>query len=195
MSKVIPVIPAKNMSEQCGFYESVGFTIVKKYTAPPYAVAEYDDITLHFWANKKQVPEENAICIIIEVDDVDKINEIFTSNLKNALGRIPRSGFPRITKVRELKEDRRFTLSDPSGNTIYFTTPAQTPAARTLDNEKHAKVFGAVYDLFYSHENPEKAQKALPTIMKHRDELSPADKEKLDKLVQAIENAQNIIDD
>lgn len=195
VSKVIPVLPAKNMKEQCAFYESIGFTVVKKYTAPPYAVVEYDDITLHFWANKEQVPEENAICVFIEVDDVDHVNELFTTNLKKAIGKIPRSGFPRISKVRELKEDRRFTLSDPSGNTIYFATPADAPAARTLDSEKHAKVFGAVYDLLYSHENSEKAEKALPTIMRHRDELSPVDQEKLDILAMAIKNALNADDD
>lgn len=191
MSKVIPVLPAKNMNEQCAFYESIGFTVAKKYTAPPYAVVEYDDISIHFWSNKEQVPEENAICVLVEVDDVDYVNECFTENLKKAAGKIPRSGFPRISKVRELKEDRRFTLSDPSGNTFYFATPAEAPAARTLENEKHAKVFGAIYDLLYSHENPEKANKALPTIMRHRGELSPADQEKLDTLAQEIQKAQN----
>lgn len=192
MSQVIPILPAKNMREQCAFYEIIGFTVVKEYTAPPYAVLGYEDITLHFWANKKQVPEENSICVFIQVDDVDYVNGLFTTNIKKATGKVPRSGFPRISKVRELKEDRRFTLSDPSGNTIYFATPTEAPATRTLDNEKYAKIFGAVYDLLYSHENPEKAEKALPTIMRHREELSPADQEKLDILAQEIKKAQNI---
>lgn len=195
MSKVIPILPAKNLNGQCAFYESLGFAVTKKYKAPPYAVVEYDDISIHFWVNKAQIPEENAICVFIEVDDVDHVNEIFTSNLKKTSGKIPRSGFPRITKVRELKEDRRFTLSDPSGNTIYFATPAATPAARMLEDEKYAKIFGAVYDLLYSHENPEKAKKALPTIMRHRDELSPADREKLDALAAEIEKSQDACND
>jgi predicted enzyme related to lactoylglutathione lyase len=195
MSKIIPLLPAKNMSEQCTFYESIGFTLVKKYTAPPYAVVEYEDISLHFWLNKKQAPEENATCIFIEVDNVDDINNLFVTNLKQATGKIPRSGFPRISKIRELKEDRRFTLSDPSGNTIYFGTPAKMPVARMLENEKYAKIFGTIYDLLYSHENPEKAKKALPKIMRHREELSPVDKEKLDVLAQEIEKAQNVLDE
>lgn len=159
MSKVIPVIPAKNLTEQCAFYESIGFTVSKKYTAPPYAVVEYEDIILHFWVNKAQVPEENPICVFIEVDYVDIVNEQFTASIKKVTGKIPRSGFPRISKVRELKENKRFTLSDPAGNTIYFATPADAPAARTLENEKHAKIFGAVYDLLHSHENPEKRKR------------------------------------
>lgn len=191
MSKVIPVLPAKNMNEQCSFYESLGFELTKKYKAPPYAVVEYDDIVIHFWSNKAQVPEENAICMLIEVDDIDQINTSFTKMLKKSLGRIPRSGFPRISKVRELKEDRRFTLADPSGNTLFFFTPAETPAARALENEKYAKTFGAIYDLLYSHENPGKAMKALPTIMRHRDELSLADQEKLDALARAIDEAMS----
>ena len=189
VSKVIPVLPAKNMGEQCAFYESIGFEVTKKYTAPPYAVVEYDDIVLHFWANKAQAPEENAICTLIEIDDVDRINELFASNLKKFTGKVPRSGFPRISKVRDLKEDRRFTLSDPSGNTFYFATPAEAPAARTLENKKYAKIFGAIYDLLYSHEDAQKAKNALPTIMRHRDELCLADQEKLDVLEQEINKA------
>lgn len=52
VSKVIPILPAKNMNEQCAFYESIGFAVAKKYKAPPYAVVEFDDIAIHFWSSK-----------------------------------------------------------------------------------------------------------------------------------------------
>lgn len=46
MTKVIPVLPAKDMNEQCSFYKSLGFELTKKYKAPPYAVVKYDDIVI-----------------------------------------------------------------------------------------------------------------------------------------------------
>jgi hypothetical protein len=63
--------------------------------------------------------------------------------------------------------------------------------ARTLTNEKHAKAFAAVYDLLHSHEEPEKATKALSVFMRNVDELDVSDKEKLDVLVFEIEEAQS----
>jgi predicted enzyme related to lactoylglutathione lyase len=162
-AKVIPILPCTNINEQCAFYESIGFTTVAKYTAPnPYAVVQYDDITLHFWGSKKHIPEHNASCVFIEVDDVDTINELFCDNIKKATGKVPRTGFGRITQTRSLKEDRRFTLCDPAGNTFYIGTPQTDCPDRTLDNSQHSKMFAVAYDLLHSHENPEKAAKTLP---------------------------------
>jgi hypothetical protein len=131
MSKVIPILPCVNVNEQCAFYESIGFETIAKYTTPnAYAVLNYKDITLHFWGSKKHEPAANASMIFVEVDDVNEFNTVFSENIKKACGKIPRSGMPRITKVRELKEDRRFTLCDPAGNTLYFGTPTNGKLSR-----------------------------------------------------------------
>jgi hypothetical protein len=132
--------------------------------------------------------------VFIEVGDVEIFNADFCGNIKKATGKTPRTGMPRITKVRNLKDDKRFTLCDPAGNTIYFGTPNDggTVEARTLENEKHAKAFAVVYDLLHSHEDPEKASKALAVFMRYKDELNDSDKDKLAGLASEIEEAQKV---
>lgn len=192
MAKVIPILPCMQIDEQCAFYESIGFVVDAKYKAPnAYAVVRYDDITLHFWGSKKHDPSANASMLFVAIDDANALNATFCENIKKASGRIPRSGMPRITKVRELKDDKRFTLCDPAGNTLYFGTPNDGAAVtnRTLDNQRHAKQFAAIYDLLHSHEEPAKAAKALAVFMPYKDELTGGDREKLSILVAEIEEA------
>lgn len=190
MSKIIPILPCIKINDQCAFYESLGFTTISKFTAPnAYAVVAYEDIVLHFWGSKKHEPEHNASMIFVEIEDVYQLNEIFATNIKQVTGKVPRSGMPRLSKVRELKEDTRFTLTDPAGNTLYFGKQnKQSIPARTLENEKYANVFAAAYDLLYSHEGPKVATKALENIVKNQHELSESDKEKLEKLQVEIGN-------
>lgn len=192
MAKVIPILPCVNIDEQCAFYESIGFEVTAKYRAPnAYAALRYEDITLHFWGSKKNDPSANASMVFVEIEDAHALNAVFCENVKRASGKIPRIGMPRITKVRALKEDTRFTLCDPSGNTLYFGAPnggASVPG-RTLDSEAHAKQFALIYDLLHSHENPEKAAKALRVFMRHKAALSEPDMEKVFALAAEIEEA------
>jgi hypothetical protein len=190
MSKVIPILPCANINEQCGFYESIGFTATAKYTAPnAYAVVQFDDITLHFWGSRKHIPEHNASCVFIEVGDVDAINELFCANIKKATGKVPRAGFGRITQTRSLKEDRRFTLCDPAGNTIYIGTPQTDCPDRTLTSSQHAKAFAMAYDLLHSHESPEKAAKTLPKLQVIKSQVGSLDREKIEMLITKIEES------
>jgi hypothetical protein len=192
MAKVIPILPCALIDEQCAFYESLGFTVKAVYKSPSaYAVIEYGDITLHFWGSKNHKPEHNASCVYIQVDDVDVLNEMFRRNIKNTTGKVPRTGFGRISDIRSLKEDRRFTLSDPAGNTIYIGTPQTNCPDRALESNKHAKIFAAAYDLLYSHENPVKAEKALPKLSEIKNELSGPDREKVEALISQIKEAIN----
>lgn len=194
MRRVIPILPCVSIDELCAFYESLGFTVTDKYRSPnPYAVICYDDIVLHFWGSKKNDPLHNASMVYVEVNDVGAINEQFCSNIKAATGKVPRAGFGRITKVRHLKDDRRFTICDPAGNTLYVgTTSEENPPERTLENETYAKRFATIYDLLHSKEDPEMALKAMAVFAPYRAELSDADKHKVDKLEAEIREAAEI---
>src|SRR5690606_21157161 len=124
----------------------------------PYASIRLGAIELHFWGSRKNVPAANSSMCFIQVEDVDAIYEGFVGKLKAAAGKIPRSGIPRISKVRDLTSDRRFTLTDPGGNTIFVAQPAETGAQsffRTLESEEYARKFAIVYDIMYSKEDPE----------------------------------------
>jgi hypothetical protein len=143
-----------------------------------YAVMQLETIELHFWGSRKNVPAENSSMCFILVEDVDTVYQAFAGSIKQHTGKIPRSGIPKITKVRDLVNDRRFTLTDPGGNTIYIGTPGAAGFYRTLQNETYAKKFAVLYDIVYSKEDPELAASTLPKYDIDKNLLDDLDKAK-----------------
>jgi hypothetical protein len=179
--KVIPVMGCPDIRTQVDFYKALGFEVLGLYTSPnPYAALQWQSIELHFYGSRKIVPSENPTICFILVKDVDQVNRSFTEALKNLYGKIPRSGFPKITKVRDLSGDRRFTLTDTGGNTLYIGMPAteEDKFFRKLDNQEYAKPFAVLYDVLYSREDPELANNMLPKYSAMAGNLAGLDKAK-----------------
>ncbi len=181
MDQVIPILPCADIRQQAAFYESLGFDIISLYTHPnPYVVVRYGAMELHFYGNKKVMASGNASMCFIRVENIEQVYSLFTGNLKRQTGKIPRSGLPRVSKVRDLAEDRRFTLTDPAGNTFYIGTPTSGSVFfRTLENATHAKDFAILYDLLYSKEDPRTAQNFLPRLLAVLPELGDMDRAKV----------------
>src|SRR5262249_28508826 len=78
----------------------------------------------------------SATCLVI-VDDVGPHHRAFADALKAKLGRVPTAGRPRITRLR--KGQSRFTLVDPSGNSIIFIARDE-PEYQYPNKEKWAKL-------------------------------------------------------
>lgn len=179
--KVIPVMGCPDIRTQVDFYKALGFEVLGLYTSPnPYAALKWQGIELHFYGSRKVVPSENPTICFLLVKDVDQVNRSFTEALKNIYGKIPRSGFPKITKVRDLSGDRRFTLTDTGGNTLYIGMPAteEDKFFRKLDNQEYAKPFAVLYDVLYSREDPEMANNMLPKCSAMAGNLAGLDKAK-----------------
>jgi hypothetical protein len=158
MNKIIPILPCQSIKDQVAFYEYLGFKTIQVTNRPyAYAVMRYGTLDLNFYGSKGTLPNENQNMCYVVVEDVDRIYDEFTSGLKNNIGKIPRSGIPRISKVKDLASDRRFTLTDVGGNTLYVGTPnakGSDPAFyRTIDNVDYARNFELLYDLMYSKED------------------------------------------
>lgn len=154
MDKIIPIFPCPSIKEQVAFFENLGFSTIEIFTSPnPYAVLEYGTIEIHFYGSKKTKPSENPNMCFIRVEDVDGIYETFITNYKKNTGKIPRNGIPRISKPRDLANDRRFTLTDAGGNTLFIGTPIRTNFYRTVENKEYAENFKILYDLTYSKED------------------------------------------
>lgn len=185
LTKVIPILPCPDIRIQTEFYQKLGFTVREVYKSPsPYAVVEYESIELelHFWGSKKNNPAENPSMCYIQVSDVDALNNLFISALKRYEKKIPRSGIPRISKVRDLKNERRFTLTDAGGNTLFIGTPAKEGkdiCLRTIQNKEHSENFAILYDLLYSKEDANVAANMLPRLLAIKDTLCDLDKAKL----------------
>lgn len=166
MNRIIPIMPCQSIKEQAAFYEALGFTTLQMSTRPnPYLSMRYGELEIHFYGSKKTVAVENATMCYIKVDDVAQIYEEFTSNLKRSMGKIPRSGYPRISKLKDLTDDQRFIVTDLSGNTLYIGTPnsdrPETKFWRSLESAKYAEHFDVLYDLTYSKEDYRAAQNML----------------------------------
>ncbi|HWV74048.1 MAG TPA: hypothetical protein VN040_20155 [Pseudosphingobacterium sp.] len=192
--KVIPIMPCPDIQTQVTFYKTLGFDILGVYTSPnPYASLKWNKIELHFWGSRKIVPAENSTMCFIMVRDVDEINRAFTTALKKYYGKIPRTGFPKITKVRNLVDDCRFTLTDLGGNTLFIGSKAteQDRFFRKLDNQEHAKRFAALYDVVYSKEDPIMAENMLPRYSVVGDDLHGLDKAKYLLVVAEIRKHLN----
>lgn len=162
MNRIMPILPCQSIKEQVAFYENLGFKTIQIYNSPnPYAVVRYGALEMHFYGSKRTLPNENPIMCYLEVDDVNRIYEEFTSGLKENIGKIPRSGIPRISKLKDLTYDRRFTITDVGGNTLFVGTPnalvSDPPYFRTIESMGYAKNFEIIYDLMYSKEDSNSA--------------------------------------
>lgn len=176
-------MPCPDIRPQVAFYKTLGFEVLGLYTSPnPYASLKWNNIELHFYGSRKVVPSasENPTMCFLMVNDVDEVNRLFTIALKKYYGKIPRTGFPKITKVRNLVADRRFTLTDPGGNTLFIGTKAteEDRFFRTLRNPEYAKLFGVLYDVLYSKEDPNLAASMLPKYSNISNNLQGLDKAK-----------------
>ena len=183
MEKVIPIMPCSNIKEQVNFYEKLGFKVKGIFTSPgSYLILEYNSIELHFYGNKATIPNENPTMCYIQVTDIEEIYTAFTSSLKANLGKIPRSGIPRISKIRDLKGDRRFTLVDEGGNTFYVgmaVEEGESQFLRNLENEELANDFTILYDLVYSKEDYVVSRNMLQKMHGTKHILTGLDKAKL----------------
>jgi hypothetical protein len=193
MDKVIPILPCPDIKKQVEFYRQLGFEVTGLYTSPnPYATIQLGSIELHFWGSRKNVPTENASMCFIQVEDVEAVYNIFVSRLKEHFGKVPRSGIPKISKVRDLVSDRRFTLTDPGGNTVFMGTPKKSSTHnffRTLQDEKHANKFAILYDVLYSKEDPALAAGTLSRYGIDKDLLVDLDKAKYLLVLLEIQRA------
>lgn len=179
--KVIPIMPCPDIRSQVAFYQKLGFHVLGLYTSPnPYASLRWNNIELHFYGSRKVIAAENSTMCFIVVEDVDEVNRTFTAALKKYYGKIPRSGFPKITKVRNLVADRRFTLTDPGGNTLFIGVGSTEDDHffRTLADQEHAKLFAVLYDVLYSKEDPLLAENMLPRYSGIAENIKGLDKAK-----------------
>lgn len=160
--KIKPILPCPSIKEQISFYEHLGFETIYLTNRPnPYAVVRYGSLELHFYGSKKTLPNENPQMCYVEVEDVNHIYEAFTSGLKQNTGKIPRSGIPRISKLKDLADDRRFIITDMGGNTLYVGTPnanlSDPSFFRTFESQEYVKNFEILFDLMYSKEDSHSA--------------------------------------
>lgn len=180
MNKIIPLLPCIHNQTQVDFYTNLGFNLKYQYGSS-YLIFTKDEIEIHFYATRQIKAHENSSCCYVIVESLESLYESFIQGFKKTYGKVLTTGFPKLSKIRELVDDTRFTLTDPSGNTFYIGVPKTSKSTffRDLDHEEHEKLFKVLFDLIYSHEDLALANKMLPKLLAIKNELSDLDKAKL----------------
>jgi len=115
----VPVLFVASLDETLDFWEALGYEKTYYQKSPyGYAVMSRGEYGLHFIEQKSIKPEENPISCLVLVTDVEAVHQNFSKALKGKLGRVPNKGLPRITRIRP--GQTRFTVTDPSGNSVTF---------------------------------------------------------------------------
>ncbi|MCY0996015.1 VOC family protein [Myxococcus sp. MISCRS1] len=115
----IPALPCVELESTLAFYGLLGFDVTYQQRTPnPYAAARRGGAHLHFFGLKGLDPATAFSTCLIIVDEVERLHEHFASALREQYGKLPLRGVPRITRMRTGQS--RFTIVDPSGNSVIF---------------------------------------------------------------------------
>jgi len=115
----IPALPCVSLGETLPFYQVLGFEVTYQQKAPNvYAVVRRGGFELHFFGLKGLNPKEAFSACLVLVPEVEALHQTFADALRQAYGKLPIAGLPRISRMRPGQS--RFTVVDPAGNSIIF---------------------------------------------------------------------------
>ena len=113
----IPCLPCVSMAEALDFYRALGFAVTYQQKAPnEYAVVRQGSCELHLFGLKGLKAENGYSTCCVVVPEVEPLHKAFSEALRQKYGKLPVAGFPRVTRFKP--GQTRFTLTDPSGNSI-----------------------------------------------------------------------------
>lgn len=123
--KAIPIFPCRSIEVTWEFYRALGFEQALWQTRPnPYLVVRRGDVELQFFGWRKHDPAASMNMCYITTTAVDDLYATFRGGLKQALGRVPARGLPRISALRDMSYGvRQFLLSDPDGLQLRIGQP------------------------------------------------------------------------
>jgi len=151
--RMIPLLPCSSIDEIADFAGALGFTVTYRQVRPnPYLALRREDIELHYFGIEGFRPENSYGTCLVIAPDPKRLFDAFADGLRFRYGRLPLSGFPRITRPRRRKNADGFTgfsLVDPGGNWIRVTAgqadddaPPGAPTGRLARALQDAVVLG-----------------------------------------------------
>jgi len=145
-TRTVPLLPCASIDEIADFFRPLGFDVTYRQVRPnPYLALRRDDLELHYFGMDGFRPEDSYGTCLVLVDDTEPLFEALAAGLRASYGKLPLSGFPRITRPRRRKNAGNlsgFSLVDPSGNWIRVIrdAPAQSSGGRLADALANAVV-------------------------------------------------------
>ncbi|MFG3406705.1 bleomycin resistance protein [Streptomyces sp. NPDC048142] len=123
----IPMLPCRTslIETTVDFYTALGFETTYLQKSPyAYAAVERGSVELQLYGMKEYEPAFSHSGCYVLTDDVDGLHAAFRAGLKEAYGRVPARGLPRIGPLKDMSYGmRQFLVTDPTGNTIRVGQP------------------------------------------------------------------------
>jgi hypothetical protein len=120
--RMVPLLPCASVDEMRDFYRPLGFEVTYRQLRPnPYLGLRREDLVLHYFGIDGFKPEDSYGSCLVVVADTEPLFEAFAAGLRAQFGKLPLTGFPRITRPRRRRNAGNlsgFSLVDPSGNWI-----------------------------------------------------------------------------
>lgn len=122
--RTIPLLPCADIDQIEPFFAALGFRTTYRQLRPNPALGlSGHGFDLQYYGLDGHTPESSHSSCLVIVDDTGQIWEEFAAGLREAYGKLPVKGFPRITRPRVRKNAgglSGFSLVDPAGNWLRF---------------------------------------------------------------------------
>jgi hypothetical protein len=117
-----PMLRCISLDDTLAFWGILGYATTYYQNRPyKYGVAERGGYSLHFFYEKGYVPGQTYSGCLVTVKDAAATYAEFTQSIRKHTGKAAaNSGLPRISKMKP--GATRFTVTDPSGNTVIFVS-------------------------------------------------------------------------
>ncbi|MEV6302436.1 glyoxalase [Actinoplanes sp. NPDC051861] len=151
---IVPLLPCLAPEETLTFWRALGFRVTWEQHRPYlYLAFRWSGFELHYGrpAEGADAAQERTGGCLVMVDDVAPYHSAFTEAMRGTYGKVLSKGLPRITRYRAGAS--RFTVMDPSGNSIVFIRRDEpegleyggskqlTGLAKVLDNARILREF------------------------------------------------------
>ncbi|MBB5475841.1 glyoxalase [Micromonospora parathelypteridis] len=197
----VPLLPCPAPEETVAFWRALGFTVAYEQLKPyVYLAFTWSGFQLHYGPAPRDLDpakETSGGCLVM-VDAVAPYHAAFTEAMRRSYGKVLVKGLPRITRYRA--GTSRFSVVDPSGNTITFIQRGEPEEveyggskklqglARVLDNARILREFKS---------DDRAAYRALDSGMRRRAEDAPVVEQAtalagLIELAVALEKAERV---
>jgi catechol 2,3-dioxygenase-like lactoylglutathione lyase family enzyme len=160
--RTYPCLPCADIDEAIAFYGALGFEPTYRQLRPnPYAVVRREDLHVHLFGIDGFKPEDSYGTVIVTVPDSDALYEAFALGLRQAYGRLPVKGIPRITRPRKKYGTvRGFSVVDVGGNWLRISRTGDTED-ESEESEGLAGALAVATRLGDAHGDEAKALRAL----------------------------------
>jgi hypothetical protein len=150
----VPLLHCVSAEETLAFWRALGFAVTYEQTKPYlYLAFRWSGFDIHYGAAPAGLDPalENTGGCLVMVDAVAPYHAAFTEAMRRAHGKMLAKGRPRMTRYRPGAS--RFSIVDPSGNTIIFIqrdepeeleyggSKALTGLTKVLDNARILREF------------------------------------------------------